>query len=95
MSHTAAPSPALRSLFYPFSPLQSHFDYKHSLRSLNLFFVTRSGFPPFFDPLKAPPNHDNFRACDWTYVLYDHRAGLRRAATSGASGRLEIPFHSR
>ena len=48
----------------------------------------------FFDPLKAPPNHDNFRACDWTYVLYDHRAGLRRAATSGASGRLKISLHS-
>jgi hypothetical protein len=51
----------------------------------------------FFDPLalEAPPNHDNFRACDWTHVLYDHRAGLRRAATSGASGRLKISFHSR
>jgi len=49
----------------------------------------------FLDPLKASPNHDNFRACDWTYVLYDHRAELRRAATSGASGRLKISFHSR
>jgi len=48
----------------------------------------------YFDPLKAPPNHDNLQACDWIYVLYDHRAGLRRAATSGASGRLKISFHS-
>jgi hypothetical protein len=48
-------------------------------------------------PLCIPvyPDRPNLQACDWIYALYDHRAGLRRAATSGASGRLRISFHSR
>jgi|AntAceMinimDraft_1070359.scaffolds.fasta_scaffold14642_3 hypothetical protein len=30
------------------------------------FDVANSVVCIFVDPLKAPPNHDSFRACDWT-----------------------------